>query len=83
MASEAEELRREFDITRQELDEMAEEIALAESRMAEFARHDLQVGHLREVLDRTRHRHAELDARERRLRAKFQAVLAGAPGSTH
>ena len=38
MASEADELRREFDETRDELDAMAEEIACAEAQMAAFAR---------------------------------------------
>ena len=75
MASDAEELRREFDETRQELDEMAEEIASAEARMAEFARADLQLSELRAMLESSRRRHAQLDQRERALRAKFRVVL--------
>ena len=83
MASEAEELRREFDATREELDQMAQEIALADERMAEFARHDLQVGDLRATLDDARRRHARLDQRERALRAKFRAVIGEMSERTH
>ncbi len=83
MASEAEELRAEFDITRQELDEMAEEIAVADERMAEFARLDLQVGDLRAKLDEARSRHAQLDRRERALRAKFKAVIGDSRKGMH
>jgi uncharacterized coiled-coil DUF342 family protein len=83
LASEAEELRSEFDTTRRELDEMAEEIASADERMVEFARLDLQVGDLRAKLDEARHHHAQLDRRERALRAKFRAVLGAASDRTH
>ena len=83
MANAAEELRSEFDITRQELDEMAEEIAVADQRMAEFARMDLQVGDLRAKLDDARQRHARLDRRERALRAKFRAVIGDTSDRTH
>ncbi|MBM0207043.1 hypothetical protein JNW90_31645 [Micromonospora sp. STR1s_5] len=83
MASEAEALRREFDDTRQELDEMAEEIATAEQRMAEFARQDLQVRDLRAMLDNARDRHTHLDQRERALRAKFRAVIGDTSDRTH
>ena len=83
MDSEAEELRGEFDITRRELDEMAEELAVADRRMAEFARMDLQVGDLRAKLDEARNRHAQLDRRERALRAKFRAVIGDPSDRTH
>ncbi|MGA0594913.1 hypothetical protein [Enterovirga sp. CN4-39] len=75
MASEAEELLREFERTREELDEMAEEIASAEARVAELARADLQLSELRSMLEHSRRRHAQLDQRERALRAKFRVVL--------
>jgi chromosome segregation ATPase len=83
LAREAEELRRGFDETRQELDEMAEEIASAEAQMADFARQDLQVGDLRAMLERARSRHAQLDQRERALRAKFRAVIGDTSDRTH
>jgi chromosome segregation ATPase len=83
LASDAEEIRREFDITRQELDEMAEEIASAEERMAGLAREDLQVSGLRVRLDEARRRHAALDERERSLRAKFKAVIGIAGETVH
>jgi predicted TIM-barrel fold metal-dependent hydrolase len=83
LASEGEELRCEFDVTRRELDEMAEEIAAADGRMAEFARLDLQVGDLRAKLDAAREHHARLDRRERALRAKFRAVIGDTSDRTH
>ena len=83
MASEAEELPREFDETRLELDAMAEEIASVEGRMAEFARHDLQVRDLRAMLDDARDQHIHLDRRERALRAKFRAVIGATSDRTH
>ncbi len=83
MASEAQELRREFDETREELDEMAAEIASAEQIVADCARSDLQLGELRAMLERARVRHAELDTRERALRIKFGAVISGTTGRTH
>ena len=79
----AEELKGEFESTRRELDEMADEIASAERRMADLARPDLQVGELRQMLDDARQRHARLDERERALRAEFDAVTRDIPIRTH
>ena len=83
MDTKVEELRREFDGTRRELDEMADEIASAERRMTDLARQDLQVGELREMLDDARRRHARLDERERALRAEFIAATGDIPDRTH
>jgi hypothetical protein len=58
LVSEAEALRREFDVTRQELDEMSAEIVSVEEQMSGFARQDLQVGGLRVMMENTRRRHA-------------------------
>ena len=65
MDREIEELRLEFEITRRELDEMAEEIADAEERMNALARQDVQVGDLREMLDEARARFEEAIADRR------------------
>ncbi len=59
MASEAEALRRELDVTRQELDEMAAEIVSVEEQMSGFARQDLRVGGLRVTLENTCRRHPQ------------------------
>ena len=79
----AEELRSEFEITRRELDELSEEIASAERRLAEFARHDLQVVEIREAIETSRVRLNRLSDRERTLRAKFAAVLADRRDTSH
>ncbi len=79
-----EELQREFDAARRELEEMADEIADVESRMTALARQDVQLGDLREMLADARRRHHQLEAREGALRANFSAATGGArPNRTH
>jgi hypothetical protein len=79
----AEDLQRELDVTRRELDELGEDIALAEARMADFARQDLQLGDLRGMLEEARARHTRMLERERALRARFDPVLSGKTSGTH
>lgn len=83
MASGNEELLREFELTRRDLDEMAEELAAAEDRVTALARQDVQVGDLRQMLAEARQQHSRLARRERTLRAKFRAVLDDGPKRTH
>lgn len=83
MADDRAELKREFEITRRELAEMAEDITIAEARMAVLGRHDLQVTDLRDMLDDARCRLADLVERERAVRAQFCDLLGDIPDRTH
>ena len=83
MGSGAEELRREFDLARRELDEMAVEIVAAERSLAELSRRDIQAGELRVLLAETKQRHARLQDRARNLNAKFAAAERARPNWTN
>jgi predicted RNA-binding protein len=83
LVSGAEELRREFDLTRRELDEMANDILAAERNLAELSRRDIQAGELRSLLADTKERHARLQGRLRKLELKYSAAEQGRPDRTH
>ena len=83
MADATADLRDEFDASRRELNELAEDLALAETQLADLARRDVQVPDLRAMLERTRRKHAQLEARECALRARFRAVLSEQNGGTY